>query len=263
VIDASAPADQFKVHGAFFTPGAKVYIAVYDQAGRQLFNGRYVNATKRVTPYEAGILNDEVHLRAVPTDGGEIDTTFTNLCGAAVMLRALDLATSRWTEFLTAEPQCGLPNAAEIADDLDSSLKLPVAYPQISAFAIANGQQHLVDPPLLNRIESDAGDGAITLTGIDFTAGGRVYVALYDQMGRALLPNKWLVATPIYVLDESAGAASSQTPRLIKTSRGSVAVSFTGLCGANLMARAYDVGTETWSDFVNVNVVCNHENGPH
>ena len=251
------------VTGSYFTPGAKIHIAVYDQAGRQLFNGRDIYASGRVTEADAAILDDYAGQHVVPNDGGEFRTAFTNLCGASAMMRALDTATGHWTDFMTANVQCGLPNAAEIADDLDSSLKLPVAYPQISAFAIAHGQQYLVDPPLLNRIESDASDGAITFGGIDFTAGGRVYVALYDQMGRTLLPNKWLVATPLYELNQSAGAASSQTPNLIKTQRGTVTVSFMGLCGDDVMARAYDAGTETWSAFVNVHVVCQSPYGPY
>jgi hypothetical protein len=207
------------------------------------------------------LLDDYAGQHVVANEGGAFRTAFTNLCGASAMMRALDTATGHWTDFMTANVQCGLPNAAEIADDLDASLTLPVAYPQISAFAIANGQQNLVDPPLLNRIESDASDGAITFTGIDFTASGRVYVALYDQMGRKLLPNRWLVATPLYELNQSAGAASSQTPNLIKTQRGSVTVSFMGLCGDDVMARAYDAGTETWSNWLEQNVTCASSSG--
>src|SRR4051812_22489923 len=51
LMDASRPSspEQFVVDGQGFTPSGQVYLAIYDQAGRQLYEHRSVRATAALT----------------------------------------------------------------------------------------------------------------------------------------------------------------------------------------------------------------------
>ena len=52
LMDISNPAvpEKFVVAGTDFTPGGKVYIAIYDQVGRQLYEHRWVDAKPAPDP---------------------------------------------------------------------------------------------------------------------------------------------------------------------------------------------------------------------
>jgi len=252
----AAQPDSFSVAGAYFTPGGKVYLAIYDQAGQALYENRWVNATKPLTPYEAGIENNRGSQNAVPSPGGAIHETFDHLCGVKAMIRALDVVTARWSDWIMIEPNCLPSNAAGIANDLNTTLKLPVAAQEPSAFAIATGQIAAIDPPLLLNATADGdASGVVTVSGFGFAAGHQVYIAVYDQMGAKIYPHRWLTAAHVYTAVGSS-AASSEVPVIAKSTDGEFRVSFANLCGANVMIRAYDATTETWSGWLDVNNHC-------
>jgi hypothetical protein len=184
--------DILNVIGQGFTPGGPVYLAIYDQAGRQLYEHRTVFAAVALDPYRAAILNVE---GVSPVEGGAFNETFTGLCGASAMMRAEDVASGHWSDWLTVAPNCPA-NAAEIADDMDVSLRLPTANNEASAAMIAGSADGAIsDPPVLFDATTAASAGMVTIDGQGFTAGGRVYVAVYDQMGAKLYETRWVNAT--------------------------------------------------------------------
>jgi hypothetical protein len=245
----SSSPEQFNVAGEGFTASGQVYIAIYDQAGAQLYEHRLVHATPKLNADQAGRLNDHGVIDAVASPGGAIHETFKGLCGASAMMRAEDVATGRWSGWLTVEPNCPA-NAAEIADDLDVSLRLPVATAQPSAAVIAGSAAGAIDPPLLliAPANPDAA-GVVTITGLGMTSGGRVYIAIYDQMGARLYENRWVKAEPYYATD-GQNLYPEINPVFTKSADGIFVTTFTYLCGANVMIRAYDAGTQTWSNWV-------------
>ena len=103
---ALAPArGVFTVAGQGFTPGGRVYLALYDQMGAKLYETRWVAAspTTTVLRHELG---DGPRGGDLVTLGGTVQASFANLCGATAMLRALDQTTNTWSNWLTVEPAC-------------------------------------------------------------------------------------------------------------------------------------------------------------
>jgi len=95
----------------------------------------------------------------------------------------------------------------------------------------------------------------IVLSGQGFTPGGRVYVAIYDQMGAHLYPTRWIAASAA-----AYGPDGSTDPALGYRPGGTLHEVFTHLCGATAMVRAYDESTVTWSNWMNFEVNCNDPN---
>jgi hypothetical protein len=148
-------------------------------------------------------------------------------------------------------------DGGRLAHASNGSLKLPVGYPSYSAFAIAHGQQAFADPPLLTQTSlATSAPGFVAFTGRGFSSNGSVYLAIYDALGQRLYPNVWLTASPFSQLGGSNSASPTQQPVVASTSAGSFSVSLSGLCGSDLMARAYDAGTQTWSNWVDLTVTC-------
>ena len=103
---ALAPArGVFTVAGQHFTPGGRVYLALYDQMGAKLYETRWIEAspTTTVLRHELG---DGPRGGDLVTLGGTVQASFGNLCGATAMLRALDQTTDTWSNWLTVEPAC-------------------------------------------------------------------------------------------------------------------------------------------------------------
>jgi hypothetical protein len=232
------------VIGQGFTPGGPVYLAIYDQAGRQLYEHRSMFATVALDPYRAAMLNVS---GVSPVEGGTFNETFTGLCGAAAMMRAEDVVTGVWTSWMTVALNCPV-SAAEIEDGLlDDSLRLPVANNSPSAAMIAGSADGAIsDPPLLfDATTAAAAPGMVTIDGQGFTTGGRVYVAVYDQMGAKLYETRWIWASA------AAGDNAPDMPAIvIKAPNGRFIATFARSAGANVMIRAYDATTETWSNWV-------------
>jgi hypothetical protein len=104
--DASATtqtSNLFTVSGAGFTAGGRVYLAIYDQMGAQLYETRWITASLPVlavmgpTGHEAASINGY---------GGTLRASFANLCGATAMMRGYDQVTTTWSNWLTVEPAC-------------------------------------------------------------------------------------------------------------------------------------------------------------
>jgi hypothetical protein len=95
----------FTVAGTGFTPGGRVYLAIYDQMGAQLYETRWITASlpllalPRSIGHEAGSILGSGR-------GGTLHEAFANLCGAKAMMRAYDQALETWSNWLTAEPTC-------------------------------------------------------------------------------------------------------------------------------------------------------------
>jgi hypothetical protein len=244
----------FSVVGTDFTPGGRVYLAIYDQAGAQLYEHRTVQATVPLDPYRAAMLNVQ---GVSPVEGGSLMETFTGLCGAAAMVRAEDVSTGRWTDWLTIAPNCPA-NAAEIADDMNVSLRLPTANNVASAAMIAGSADGVAaDPPLLfDATGAVTAPGMVTVDGQGFTAGGRVYVAIYDQMGAKLYETRWVKAYAAVTIVGASDNAPEAHPVISSSPDGRFIAAFGNISSANVMIRAYDATTETWSNWVEPNPSC-------
>ena len=96
----------FTVDGAGFTPGGRIYLAVYDQLGTRLYETRSVTASLATTVrhHEMGEGPNGGYRRTTP--GGALHEAFDHLCGATAMMRALDQTTATWSNWLTVEPAC-------------------------------------------------------------------------------------------------------------------------------------------------------------
>lgn len=96
--------------------------------------------------------------------------------------------------------------------------------------------------------------GLLTVTGKGFTAGGRVYLAIDDQMGAQLYETRWITASsPLSVV---AGPTGHEGASLNGSGRGTLREAFANLCGATAMMRAYDHATATWSNWLTVQPAC-------
>jgi hypothetical protein len=125
---------------------------------------------------------------------------------------------------------------------------------------LAVGATARADPgpaPRLIDVSAAASDHRVfTVDGADFTAGGRVYLAIYDQMGARLYETRWTVATP--ALPVEVGPTGHEATGL---RGGTVHQSFGQLCGATAMMRALDQATATWSNWVAVAPACGVKRG--
>jgi hypothetical protein len=91
-----------------------------------------------------------------------------------------------------------------------------------------------------------------TVDGTDFTAGGRVYLAIYDQMGARLYETRWVTASLVTtVLVHQPGDGSLGRSR-VDVPGGALHEDFGQLCGATAMMRALDEATATWSNWLTV-----------
>jgi hypothetical protein len=86
------------VAGTAFTPGGRVYVALYDVWGTTLFETRWTTANP--TTYGRDGSQDPA---AGFGRGGTIDERFERPCGAAVMARAYDAATASWSNWLDVD----------------------------------------------------------------------------------------------------------------------------------------------------------------
>jgi hypothetical protein len=99
-----------------------------------------------------------------------------------------------------------------------------------------------------------------TVTGKDFTPGGRVYLAIYDQMAAQLYETRWISASS--ALPVVAGPTGHEGASIPGAGRGgTLREAFAGLCGATAMMRAYDQAMVTWSTWLTVEPACNGGDG--
>ena len=100
-------------------------------------------------------------------------------------------------------------------------------------------------------VEAAQTPGTVNVTGNGFTAGGWVYVALYDRWGAKLYETRWLNASATVF-----GPDGSQDPAAGFVRGGAVNESFANLCDAQAMVRAYDQQSSTWSNWSDVATNC-------
>jgi hypothetical protein len=95
-----------------------------------------------------------------------------------------------------------------------------------------------------------------SVDGQDFTPDGRVYLAVYDQMGARLYETRWVTASPATAAarHEMGDGRLGRSPAAVPG--GDLRESFGGLCGATAMMRALDEGTAAWSNWLPVEPAC-------
>lgn len=111
--------------------------------------------------------------------------------------------------------------------------------------------------PSLTDVSATTGISELfTVTGKDFTSGGRVYLAIYDPMGATLHETRWIAASlPTTVMRHAPGdGALWRSP--VALPGGTLREAFGQLCGVPAMMRALDESTATWSDWLTVNSAC-------
>jgi hypothetical protein len=257
--------DVVTVTGQGFTPEGKVYLSIIDQMGKQLYEHRWVTASPRAT-YDAGIRSDFDSTIVFHAPGGELVAKFKGLCGASALIRALDDATERWTSFQVVQPPCASAAGPTIANGLLRPESLPMAALNPAGAAVAN-DLNTVSAPELHGVSLASVEGTIAVTGEGFAAGGRVYVAIYDQMGAKLYETRWVKATPAIDITGPRADVPEAHP-ITKPVGGELYAAFGGLCGAQVLIRAYDEQTALWSNWLITAPLCDQPAvgqgyGPH
>ena len=125
----------------------------------------------------------------------------------------------------------------------------------IASAGAADTRQPVPVPSLTDVSATTQSARLFTVTGKDFTAGGRVYLAIYDQMGAQLYETRWITASlPLATIPGPTGhEAASFTGG---DRGGTLREAFANLCGATAMMRAYDQTLDTWSNWVPVEPAC-------
>jgi hypothetical protein len=118
-------------------------------------------------------------------------------------------------------------------------------------FSQSAAQPAAVIPQLLLGLPS-VGDasGSIVVTGTGFTAGGDVFIGLYDQWGTQLYDPRWVVASQAV-----SGANGSADPANGYVRGGVISASFFIACQTGVMVRAHDGTTGVWTDVLDVDIV--------
>lgn len=98
--------DLFTVTGEDFTPGGRVYLAIYDPMGAKLYETRWVVASRATTDLRHQLGDGALGLSPVAVPGGTLREAFGQLCGATAMMRALDETTATWSDWLTVDSAC-------------------------------------------------------------------------------------------------------------------------------------------------------------
>lgn len=118
-------------------------------------------------------------------------------------------------------------------------------------------------PSLTNVSATTRTPALFTVTGADFTAGGRVYLAIYDQMAAKLFETRWVTAslTTAARVHQPGDGAYQGDP--VVTPGGDLRQAFAGLCGATAMMRALNEETAVWSNWLPVRFDCGSGDGPN
>jgi hypothetical protein len=249
------------VSGQGFTPKGRVYLAIYDQMAQKLYENRWVIASPRLTDLVIGVGPSPAGEEEISSPGGYLHETFGGLCDASVLVRALDFSTERWSNWQTIQPRCSGDVAPVVANNLLGPRSLPAAVQ--SPPAAVNG---FAGPraPMLRGAFLTSVDGSVIVAGEGFTAGGRVYIAVHDELGATLYPTRWAVATPAIEITGARADVPESHP-LTTVAGGRLHETIAGLCGAHVIIRAYDAETAMWSNWVDASPFCSVASafGPH
>jgi hypothetical protein len=111
-------------------------------------------------------------------------------------------------------------------------------------------------PSLIDVSATTQTPALFTVTGTGFTPGGRVYLAIYDQMGARLYETRWVTAGLATTTRHHEPGDGMLPPTAVTTPGGNLSEAFGHLCGANAMMRALDQQTATWSNWLPVRFAC-------
>lgn len=117
-------------------------------------------------------------------------------------------------------------------------------------------------PTLTDASAAAPARGVFTVAGQGFTPGGRVYLAIYDQMGAKLYQTRWLTASPQYTITGMSDVSPEAHP-IVSADKGVFLADFPRYCGAGVMVRAYDQTTESWSNWVDFDANCQSAGTDH
>jgi hypothetical protein len=105
--------------------------------------------------------------------------------------------------------------------------------------------------PVLSMAVGSPHPSSIVFVGVGFTEGGDVFIAINDPWGEGAYETRWTTASNPR-LD-----MYGHKDRVFGYQPGGVVVeSFEHLCGKQVMVRAYDQATRTWSNVVDIVIAC-------
>lgn len=119
------------VTGRNFTPGSRVYVALYDQWGLDLYETRWVTASETIygpngsqdpatgfsrggaiaetfgaSPTVYGLFGSQDPATSYDVRGESVSGPFGSLCGTTAMVRAWDMQTEAWSNLLDVQAGC-------------------------------------------------------------------------------------------------------------------------------------------------------------
>jgi hypothetical protein len=106
--------------------------------------------------------------------------------------------------------------------------------------------------PVLTSVDAFGdGQGLVVVRGQHFTPGGDVFIAIHDPWAERSHETRWTTAS-----ETTFDMLGHDDPDLGFRPGGVVNESFDRLCGQQLMVRAYDQATDTWSNLLDVESAC-------
>jgi hypothetical protein len=106
-------------------------------------------------------------------------------------------------------------------------------------------------PVLLNSVVGFGAPDAILVRGEGFTEGGEVFFAILDPLGERSYETRWTTAS-----EPTFDMLGHDDPALGYRPGGAVLEWFENLCGQQVMIRAYDQATTTWTNVIDVTSAC-------
>jgi len=112
----------------------------------------------------------------------------------------------------------------------------------------STGAQDRVNPPVLTGAWVTPVDPCMLIVhGTDFTPGGKVFIAVLDPWGEQLNETRWTTAS-----EGTLDADRSIEPNIGFDVGGVIYENFGPICGQQVMVRAFDQGTEAWTNVVDI-----------
>ena len=105
--------------------------------------------------------------------------------------------------------------------------------------------------PVLASVASAVDPGTVQVRGEGFTVGGEVFIAIHDPWGERSYDTRWTTASNV-----TFDMLGHDDPNLGYRPGGVIFESFEYLCGQQVMVRAYDQATRSWSNVVDIVGAC-------
>jgi hypothetical protein len=123
----------------------------------------------------------------------------------------------------------------------------------LGSLALAGGaatSQQATGTPLL-RTSLVTGPGDLVVQGERFTPGADVFIAVQDPWGERAPETRWTTASAV-----TFDMLGHDDPALGYRPGGTVREVFSDLCGEDVMVRAYDTATASWSNVLDITPAC-------